>query len=352
MLWEIIARRRIWGDLGDAAIITRLLADDIPRLRDVVPDIDPELDEICSKALAPNPARRYASASDMQRDLEAYLARSAVDVSQQAIGNLVDRSCRDLREQTRTTLQHKIRALGMSLTEDVDPAEVTESAEFVPAAPRQRRWLAGAVGPGIVVLVGLLALQRLLQPAEITAPGQTTAPARAPDPAPEPSSPPAGPSLPARVTVNMSVTPQEARLYLDDRLLASNPFRDTLPRDSLEHTFRARAEGFEEFRKVIRLESDLDITVSMKASRAAQDAQGVVTSRPRPKRQTPPARAPAPPRPVESAPPPAVTREAPPAPSEVRDTPPATLAPGQDLRATRGAPERRPVDFEDPYSKK
>lgn len=353
ILWEILALRRMWGDLGDAAIITRLLTNDIPRLRDVVPDIDPELDRICSKALAPDRERRYARASDMQRDLEAYLGRSAVDVSQQAIGNLLDRSCRALREETQTTLQHKIRSLGMSLSEDVDHTEgndIAQPSQLVPTPPRHRRWLATAAGAGVVALVGLLALQRALQP-EVTV-AQTAGPAPAPVVLPEAASPPEAPVVPARVTVNVSVTPLEARLYLDDRRLASNPFRDSWPRDSLEHTFRAQAEGFEEFRKVIRLESDLDITVSMKAAAAGNEAPVALPSRPRPKRQAPPPRVPNPSRPVESPPPPPLATGATLRPSEARDPPPTTIAPGQDLRSTRGAPLRRPVDFDDPYSKK
>ena len=72
--------------------------------------------------------------------------------------------------------------------------------------------------------------------------------------------------------VNIVVLPQDAQLFIDDRRLASNPFRDSLPRDGAEHTFRAEADGYEPFTKSLRLESDVDITISMKGEKPAPKA--------------------------------------------------------------------------------
>ena len=77
VLWEILARRRLFE--GDAVTaISRLVKNDIPRLKDVFPDVPPELDAIVNKALAFDPADRYATAQEMRVELDAYL-RAAGD---------------------------------------------------------------------------------------------------------------------------------------------------------------------------------------------------------------------------------------------------------------------------------
>jgi eukaryotic-like serine/threonine-protein kinase len=56
ILWELVANRPLWGRIPTPMLVRRLLAGDIPRLRDVVPAVDGELDRICARALAPHPA--------------------------------------------------------------------------------------------------------------------------------------------------------------------------------------------------------------------------------------------------------------------------------------------------------
>jgi serine/threonine-protein kinase len=344
MLWEVVARQRYWGDSGDATIIGRLLTGNIPQLRDAKPDADPELERICLKALAVDPDKRYARAADMQSDLEAYLKGSTVDVTQEVIGALLDRTCRDLREKTRAALQAKMSAVSVSGEFDLSEGNDTVRSAVVSARPKDHRpiWVGGAAALAILLGAAFLASQRTAEtPAATTAP--RVAPevlAAAPAPmaaAPAPSS--AAPAPPERVRINIVVLPQEAQLYIDDRRLSSNPFRDSLPRDGAEHTFRAEADGYELFTKSIRLESDVDITISMKAEKAAPKAPPS-RYRARPAVAGAPKPAAAPEAVVAAAPPPAE-----PAPRA------KAAAPGEDLRGTVSAERvRREVRFEDPYA--
>jgi len=193
--------------------------------------------------------------------------------------------------------------------------------------------------PGALLVATFIASRH-----EATAPE----PAASPRVAAEVTAPaPGAPANPERVQVNISVLPQEARLFLDERRLASNPFRDSLPRDAREHTFRAEAAGFEVFTKSLRLESDVDITVSMKADKAPAKAPAPPRARPRVAAAPHPAPAPAP-EPV------AIRETPPPAPPEPAPTPAprAKAVPGEDLRGTISTERvRREVKFEDPYAK-
>lgn len=347
MLWEILAGRRFWGDAGDATIIGRLLRGQLADLREASPDLDLELQRITSKALAIDVEHRYASAAEMQADLEAYLDQSAVDVSQAAISGLLERTCSDLREKTKAALQQKVMALGMSATSDIDPNEGNEVLHSIVVRsrpePRRRLWLAG-LGSAAAVLLVVAAVSRRAPTSANPGSAPPVVAASAP-----PAPPSGSPSGPGRVQLRVSVIPQDAQLYLDDRRLSSNPFRDSLPGDDVDHTFRAEASGFEPFEKVVRMAADLDITISLQPIKPQPRPPSGSAPRARARPTSPPrleAAAPVPP--VEPAP---GAAPPPPAPAPLPEVRAKPAAPGEDLRNTRDDGRRR-VEFDDPYTKK
>jgi eukaryotic-like serine/threonine-protein kinase len=46
------------------------------------------------------------------------------------------------------------------------------------------------------------------------------------------------------VKLRLAASPPEARMFLDEAQLPSNPFEGTLPRDGARHRVRVEAEGF------------------------------------------------------------------------------------------------------------
>ena len=77
MLWEAIAQRRFAQGDTQTQVLTRRLSGKEPRIREVVPDVDPELADICDCAMAHLTQDRYASAQEMRDALEVYLERSS-----------------------------------------------------------------------------------------------------------------------------------------------------------------------------------------------------------------------------------------------------------------------------------
>jgi serine/threonine-protein kinase len=77
MLWQAVTGARLWKGLSDADIFRRLASGNVPRPSERVADIDPALEAICMKALAPEAADRYASAAELQAELEGYIAAHA-----------------------------------------------------------------------------------------------------------------------------------------------------------------------------------------------------------------------------------------------------------------------------------
>ncbi|MEY4544847.1 MAG: hypothetical protein RL685_1042 [Pseudomonadota bacterium] len=350
MLWEMVAARRFWGNAEDATIIGRLLKGQVPNLREAVTELDPELERICSRALAVNADDRYATAIDMQTELEAYLKQRDMEVSPSALAGLLTLTCQDLRDKAQAALKEKVIALGTSVIEEVELGEGngfslapgptrTELKDGTPA----RAWRFATAGLTALLLLALAASRR-------ESPAAPAAALLAPPATSETEARLAAAAPAERVRVNVAVTPQDARLYIDDRQLASNPFRDSLPSDGQEHRFRAEADGFETFTRVVRLESDLDLLISMKSARIERPpAAPAPRARARPTpavARVAPTAAPAPVPPVQAAEP-AKEKEKEEKPAEARAS-----APGEAMRGTRQTGSRRTLEFDDPYNKK
>ncbi len=103
ILWQLAAGQRMHRGVADIAVIKRLLDHDIPKITDASPNIDPKLAAIIDKALAPKREDRYATAADMQADVDAY------------VETLEDRrGCREVGKITTETFfedRHKIQQI-------------------------------------------------------------------------------------------------------------------------------------------------------------------------------------------------------------------------------------------------
>jgi hypothetical protein len=76
-----------------------------PRLRDVVPDIPPGLDEICAKALARHPSKRYQSAMEMGDALRDYLDGIRYNQSASSLAKLLDERFGDTVTRRRAVFE-------------------------------------------------------------------------------------------------------------------------------------------------------------------------------------------------------------------------------------------------------
>jgi serine/threonine-protein kinase len=110
MLWQALAGRRFWGELDDHEILhalARSTFDASPRA--VRPDVDPELDAICKKALSRNPVDRYQSAEEMRSALEAFIDPRRATL-QARLGAWVADLFVDERRATRRVLEQSLEA--------------------------------------------------------------------------------------------------------------------------------------------------------------------------------------------------------------------------------------------------
>lgn len=74
VLWELVSRRQLFGDAQDErSLTTRVLHADVPRLRDVAPGVDRDLDAIVARATEARIEDRIGSAAEFARLLDLYL---------------------------------------------------------------------------------------------------------------------------------------------------------------------------------------------------------------------------------------------------------------------------------------
>jgi serine/threonine-protein kinase len=272
ILWEMLARRPLWGQIPASTIVHRLLAGDIPRLRDAAPAVDTDLERIASRALTPQRDARYRSAAELRADLERYLKRRGRAISDSAIAELMAKAGRAQRQQMQKLLEGRLSELGLSL------ARVARRA-LPPAGemPSAREALAGRIaapvlGAGLVV-AAIAALTVLLRAASPGTRGEEARgdAGRAGPVQPLPLDPVAdavndrSDAPRARwVRLEVSVQPLDAVLYLDGQRLSSNPLRATMVRDSVSHTLRGAADGYLEFISSFRLDSNLRIDAELR----------------------------------------------------------------------------------------
>jgi len=281
MLWESIARRRMWGARSDAEIVRSLVLDDVPQIRQALPDVDPELARICDRSLAIRPDERYLSAEQFQTDLETYLGSRGLVVRQQEIAEMVTRVCADLRDNSAERLKAELAkfAAGAPGWEDALTAFEELHTPVPESGERGNKWWLLALA--LLLVFGMVAAvyswmgephQPIAEqpPRAEPAPPVTAAPAlpRPPEPPPEQPAPVA-----AQVTLRVSVTPPEATVSLDGQRLAGSPPTLSLPKDEHEHELRAEAEGFEAQTRQLRLTDDVELKLELKALAAPPAAK-------------------------------------------------------------------------------
>ena len=207
ILWEMLAVRRFWSGVADNQIAAYLLSDrPLPSLPAEL-GLPIELEEICSRALSRDPDRRYATAAEMEADLDDVLTRSH-ETSDRLLGKAVaDGFAAERAERQALIDRHlrKIRSGSYPLRSGSYPVVgggyATPSASLPPvsipgsASSKRFRWSAAGVFLALPVLVlaavllGRGAMNHRAPPA-IQAPPQTAMAGRVARSAPPTSSRP------------------------------------------------------------------------------------------------------------------------------------------------------------------
>jgi len=93
VVWELIAGRPLvpHGTVGE--MMAAMSNPTVPALHEVRPDVDPAIDAVVRRALAPSPDDRYARSDDFARALNEQLLRSGSNLGAEEVGEFVRALC-------------------------------------------------------------------------------------------------------------------------------------------------------------------------------------------------------------------------------------------------------------------
>jgi serine/threonine-protein kinase len=288
MIWEAAAGQRIWKGLEEIAIMHRLVTGEIPRLRDARPDASPVLDQICARALAPRAADRYATAEELRRELEAYIASCPQRVTNRELGEIVSRAFAEDRQKIKTVVDEQLRALRASASNPVvpvvplaqlgpvhagppsysasiassfsavsSPQSHSMSQTAVPAPRRTGLW----VGVGAALVIGVLVAVGVTFAAKsgVVAGPTTTSPTTSAT-VPSTASTPVAANTPRKLTLSVTTVPPKATVTVDGNALAGPA---EFPADGREHKVRVEAKGYEAQTETVVFDHDRTIVVTL-----------------------------------------------------------------------------------------
>ncbi len=300
MLWEALAGRRMWRGRSDLTVMNHVLNGDLPSPRSSRPDLDPEFERICQKALAPARELRYATAAEFAADLEraAQVVHGGLATDRE-IGNFVSQLFAALRRDIKACIDDQIDKVGALSWDEyhssasmpppfassiperksarssktgtrrvhrgAEPTASAVHATRVAARPAQSpakpnahsKW--GIYAAGAVLLA--LSARSIIRPStptpnptassleaqvsQLAASAGTAGPAASAAPAPTGS-----------VSLRLEASPPEATLFLDGRALPSNPYAGAVLKSDGKHSVRVEAKGYIPNTKDVVLDRD------------------------------------------------------------------------------------------------
>jgi serine/threonine-protein kinase len=315
MLWEALAGRRLMEGQERSEQVRRRASEPAPPIRNVVPTVPRTLADVCDRALALDPADRYATAAEFREALLAYFLETSQTVDGAQLGQLVANAFREDRQIIQNLIERHLMpttppsqpTAGETLPDTVRPpppppgvdshtvrADLSELASVsrlddqaamfeasnddlsmrIDRSKQRKIAMAGVAIAALAIASWLLLSMTGPQPDTVVARPLPPDPAQGPAPrAPEPLHPSSSvPPGVASATVELKITarPESATIYLDGTPL-TNPYVGRVPADGDMHLIRVSAPGSHDQERVVAFDRDKALEFEL-APRAQQTA--------------------------------------------------------------------------------
>jgi serine/threonine-protein kinase len=255
MLWQAAAGEKLWANSQERDIMRALLDGTIPAPSTVRP-VDPKLEAIIMKALAPDAKDRHDTAAELRKVIDQYLAEFYPSVSLRDVGTLISEVFTEQQEARARAIHTAITAPRSEppppMPEGLDPIiSGVSTNSFVMERKAPIVWsIVGAVVTAVILLggvVGFLAWR-----------GRDSALTNA-------SAQAAGSSRPTQVQVRLMASPAQAILTVDGNPVSGNPATLTVPHDQADHEIRATLSGYEPALRTVKFDRDLSLEILLNA---------------------------------------------------------------------------------------
>lgn len=287
ILYEALTGRRMWGDLVDYQILTRLATGDLPSVDEHARQMPQRLVEICRKAIALRPQDRFNSAAELQEALEAFLEESHTRVTRAEVGGVVVDLFREKRAAVRDIVERELKAseTGIPSSGPLPQCGAPQSYR-PPSIPPDRtgttqrtaqdpssgpRFGHGRTTTGVIStpdrlstippqkkrlgMLGIAGTALLLVAASVVFISRN-------GPEPASATPPLS-SAAKRIDVALDTLPPGATVLIDGRPVGSAPYRGQVNRDGSRHEIRAQAPGHRTKSIEVDYTSDIAMTLEL-----------------------------------------------------------------------------------------
>jgi serine/threonine-protein kinase len=250
MLWRAAAGEKLWSGVPDGDVMRALIEGRIPLPSEKRP-VDPKLEAIVMKALAPEPAERYPTALALRIVIDEYLSETSPKTNMREVGELVSEVFAEQQEarkqQIQTALQAPLSEAPPEIPEGIQSIiQMTTEDTGVSRGPRrQMLWTAITAAFAASLVVGGALVYFTLREGRAVA---TRSPVVAP---------------PTQIQVRLTASPAGAALAVDGNAASGNPALLTVPADTRDHEVNATLDGYEPFRKRVRFERDLSLEIML-----------------------------------------------------------------------------------------
>jgi serine/threonine protein kinase len=133
VLWEVLAARRLFKAENEAATLARVISETIPHVREVNPDVEPEVAAIVMTALERDREERYATCQEFADALEKVaLAKGQIASSREVatyVGQVIGQDIAQQREAVRAWLARS------EPSQAIAPESMQGSHQSVPPRP-------------------------------------------------------------------------------------------------------------------------------------------------------------------------------------------------------------------------
>jgi serine/threonine-protein kinase len=268
LLWDIVAGQRLWSGEQEADVMLALMEGVIPKPSQFR-EVEPNLEAIVMKALAPDPERRFPTAAAFREALEAFMKWKGYRPNLREFGSRIAELFHEQRQQRAEAVRRAISDAETVLLVDRGQAlapQFSEAATVIRSTPpgARRRW------PALVVFVVLS-----LVAVAVIAPWRHTR-ASVPQTGVVSATPPPVPQ--ALVALRVRATPAEVSLELDGVPTPGNPARFVLPKDGGEHVVRAKLPGHPPQERRFLARGDVDMSFTFETASAAPSGSAAASS--------------------------------------------------------------------------
>ena len=303
----------MWKGLPDVQIMHNVMSGRIPKLKEAREGIDDDLVAVVEKAMAMEPADRFATAAEMEAALNAVKARSEGARGNREIGRYVSSLFEEQRQKLAAVVDEQMRRIDETGTGTFPVMSVVDSSSLSGGGGTQRTPSSGqrpafergpaaaveatitsptATAPArnraVPVLLAIVAILLgvgviMLRPRAPEGRASATVAATGVEPA-SPSSSSSSTAAAASasaataspeaavVALVFSATPESARLFLDGQPLDTNPAVVRRPHDDAKHTLRAIAPGFVTKEAGVSFASDANVVLALNPAGAPSRA--------------------------------------------------------------------------------